>query len=105
MYIKVAASDEYFQPKLQPNCTRELGLSPLHKVVAALRQICYGESADEADDYVCTGESPALDSLEQFCCSLVSEFEYICLRMPMEEHLKRIPYLYASVGIPGCFGS
>lgn len=43
-----------------------LGASPISKVVASIRTLAYGSSADLLDDYVRMGESTIMECLKHF---------------------------------------
>ena len=63
----VEQHDEYFVQKR--NAVGILGLSSLQKITAAFRMLAYGVAADAMDDYVCIGESIAIESLKsRRCC-------------------------------------
>lgn len=96
--------EPYFQKDWKPNCGGKLGLYPLQKVVAAIRQLCYGFSADSMDDYIRIGESTALESLKVFCRTVIKCFGTKYLRLPNCEDLKRIENQFSSIGFPGCIG-
>jgi hypothetical protein len=51
----VESHDDYFRQKL--DAIRTLGASPIQKVVATVRMLAYGISADFLDEYVRMGES------------------------------------------------
>ena len=94
----------FLRAGLQPNCTVKLGASPLQKVVAALRQLAYGCSADSLDEYCRLGESTSLRSMKEFYRSVVSCFEGEFLRDPIEDDLLMIERQFARGGLPGCIG-
>lgn len=104
VFSKVVADNQFFQKGLRPNCAGKIGLTPLQKVVSAIRQLCYGFSADAVDEYVRIGESTALLSLKQFCRSVVLKFESSFLSLPSKEDLQRMENQFAAVGFPGCIG-
>ncbi|GER45729.1 ribosomal protein-like [Striga asiatica] len=55
--------DEYFTQKV--DAVGNIGLSSLQKVVAAIRMLAYGCSADSLDEYVQIGESTAIECLKR----------------------------------------
>jgi hypothetical protein len=77
--------DEYFVQKR--DSAGILRLSPLQKVTAAVCQLAYGASPDAVDDYVCIGESTALESLKWFCRGIVEVFGGEYLRSPTAEDM------------------
>ena len=76
----VKEHDDYLYKKR--NAISTLGLSCLQKVVAAFRMIAYGVAADATDEYVCIGESTALESLRRFVRAVVQIFGHEYMRMP-----------------------
>ena len=66
------------------------GLSSLQKVIAALRMLAYGTTADAIDDYVRIGESTAIESLRRFVKSIVEVFGTEYLRRPNAEDVSRL---------------
>ncbi|CAH9143079.1 unnamed protein product [Cuscuta epithymum] len=56
--------DNYFTQKV--DAAGKIGLSPLQKVIAAIRMLSYGCSADSLDEYVQIGESTAIECLKNF---------------------------------------
>ncbi|XP_076951618.1 uncharacterized protein LOC143625039 [Bidens hawaiensis] len=59
------ANYEYFTQIT--DATGKRGLFPYQKCTVAIRQLAYGVGADEVDEYVCIGESAAMESLKKFC--------------------------------------
>lgn len=104
VFTKVVVNEHYFQKGLRPNCVGKLGLTPLQKVAAAIRQLSYGTSADASDEYIRIGESTALESLKMFCRSVNNAFGDRYLRLPNAEDLKRIENQFSAIGFPGCIG-
>lgn len=104
VFSTVVLNQSYFRLGLKPNCVGKIGLSPLQKVVSAVRQICYGTSADAMDDYIRISESSAMLSLKHFCDTIVNKFERQYLRLPTAADLKRIENQFSSIGFPGCVG-
>ena len=51
-----------------------LGLSCFQKVTVAFRMLTYGVPADATDEYVCIGESTAIESLRRFVAAVVDLF-------------------------------
>ena len=72
--ISAAVSiEDYFVQK--PDAVGRLGLSPLQKITAALRVLCYDCSADSLDEYVRMAESTALECLVKFCDAITANFK------------------------------
>ncbi len=82
-----------------------MGLSTIHKVTAALRQLAYGAPADAVDEYVRIGESTAIESLWHFCRGVVKIFGGQYLRAPSEDDIKRILEVNTQQGFQGMLGS
>ncbi|KAL6558388.1 hypothetical protein OROMI_018738 [Orobanche minor] len=99
----IGGYDKYFTPKIDAvgNC----GLSPLQKMVAALRMLAYGCAADLLDEYVQIGESTAIQSLERFCDAVINIFEEEYLRKPNERDVKMLLDEGEKRGFPGMLGS
>ncbi|KAL6842274.1 hypothetical protein ACP4OV_027922 [Aristida adscensionis] len=61
LFLRIVAAveshDDYFRQK--PNAVGVLGASPIQKVVAAIRMLAYGISADFLDDCVSWGRAPS----------------------------------------------
>ncbi|XP_039780505.1 putative nuclease HARBI1 [Panicum virgatum] len=99
----VEEHDEYFVQKR--NAAGTLGLSCLQKVVAAFRLLAYGVAADALDEYICIGESTALEALRKFAVAVVEIFGQEYMRLPNEEDTARLLEIGASRGFPGMLGS
>jgi uncharacterized protein (UPF0303 family) len=74
--------DDYFEQK--KNAANKLGLSCLQKVTAAFRMLCNGVAADSIDEYVCIGESTAIESMRRLVIAVVEIFEAEYLRAPKQ---------------------
>ncbi|TVU18694.1 hypothetical protein EJB05_34805 [Eragrostis curvula] len=99
----VHSVDRYFQQR--ENCTGLLGLSPLQKVVAAMRILAYGLPADAVDEYVQIGESTAREALYHFCSAVIAAFGKEYLRSPTPADAARLLQVGQSRGFPGMLGS
>ncbi|TVU47526.1 hypothetical protein EJB05_07130 [Eragrostis curvula] len=99
----VHSVDRYFQQR--ENCTGLLGLSPLQKVVAAMRILVYGLPADAVDEYVQIGESTAREALYHFCSAVIAAFGKEYLRSPTPADVVRLLQVGQSRGFPGMLGS
>ena len=100
----VIQHNDYFRQGMRPNAAGLLGISPLLKVICALRQIAYDIPADLADDLFDVSETTAADCLEHFCSSVRACFGAHYLREPTAEDLVRIERQFARLGFPGCVG-
>ncbi|XP_028068692.1 uncharacterized protein LOC114271264 [Camellia sinensis] len=82
-----------------------LGLSPLQKMTAAIRILSYGVAADAVDDYIRIGESTTIQSLQQFCNSVIEIFGEEYLRSPTPTDIARLLAIGEVRGFPGMLGS
>tara|TARA_R110002050_G_scaffold32219_2_gene83030 strand:+ start:241 stop:927 length:687 start_codon:yes stop_codon:yes gene_type:complete len=80
------------------------GVSPLQKIVAALRMLCYGESADRQDEYIQIGQTTARAPCVKFCRAVTSKYGKQYLRDPTQEDLRRILQVNTIRGFPGMIG-
>lgn len=55
-----------------------------------MREICYGTTVDNTDDYVCISENSDIMLLKTFYRTVVENFESIYLWFPTEQNQKRI---------------
>jgi len=99
----VEAHDGYFVQKR--DAVSVLGLSCFQKVIAALRMLTYGVSADAMDEYVRIGESTAIESLRRFVAAVVQIFEADYLRHPNEADIARLLAVNEKRDFPGMLGS
>jgi hypothetical protein len=82
------------------------GLSPRQKVTCAIRQLAYGASADQCDEYIRIGESTANECLHKFCRSIVEVYSEVYLRRPTQIDVNRIVAFHKEKhGFPGMLGS
>jgi hypothetical protein len=99
----VQSHDDFFLQKR--DAAKKLGLSPLQKVTAAIRQLAYGNASDSLDEYLQIGESTAFKCLKHFCEAVVEIYGEECLRNPNEEDVKRLFAIGEQRGFPGLLGS
>jgi hypothetical protein len=95
--------DDYFVQKR--NAANVLGLSCLQKVTAAFRMLTNGVAADATDEYICIGESTAIESLRNFVKAVVEIFENEYLRSPNQNDTSRLLEIGVERGFPGMLGS
>lgn len=95
--------DDYF--KQRRNAANVLGLSCLQKVTAAFRMLTNGVAADATDEYICIGESTAIESLRKFVTAIVKVFEDEYLRSPNKNDTTRLLEIGEERGFPGMLGS
>jgi len=67
--------------------------------------LAYGVAADAMDDYVCTGDSTAIESLRRFVAAIVEVFGDEYLRSPNEDDTARLLVIGERSGFPGMLGS
>ena len=67
--------------------------------------LTYGVPADATDEYVCIGESTAIESLRRFVAAVVDLFEEEYLRYPNEADTTCLLALDEQNGFPGMLGS
>ncbi|XP_068309697.1 uncharacterized protein [Pyrus communis] len=81
------------------------GFSPHQKVTVALRMLAYGSPADSMDETHGMSESTCLDTLEQFCDTIVQVYkdEYLC--EPNQEDLNQLLRKAENCGFPGMIWS
>ncbi|XP_068304282.1 uncharacterized protein, partial [Pyrus communis] len=78
----------YFRQKLDR--VDRPGFSPHQKVTVALRMMAYGSPADSMDETHGMSESTCLDTLQQFCDTIVQVHKDEYLREPNQEDLNRL---------------
>jgi hypothetical protein len=91
------------------NCdsvTKKLGITPLCRLVACLRKICYGDADDREDEYLQISESSVNESVKDFARLMVEKFgeEYLN-RCPTEAETKRAIAMMAKRNFDGAFGA
>ncbi|KAL6503173.1 hypothetical protein OROHE_023802 [Orobanche hederae] len=99
----VEGYDNYFKPKIDD--VGKCGLSPLQKMVAALRMLAYDCAAGLLDEYVQIGESTAIESLKRFCEAIINTFEEQYLMKPNGKDVERLIEEGEERGFPGMLGS
>ncbi|XP_010693562.2 uncharacterized protein LOC104906494 [Beta vulgaris subsp. vulgaris] len=99
----LAASDSFFRPS--EDSTGRLGASTLQKCTAAIRQLAYGTSADQVDEYLKLGASTARECLTHFVNGVTAQFSNDYLRRPTDEDLHRLLSEGERRGFPGMIGS
>lgn len=100
---EISIFDDYFTQKY--DATGKPGLSPLQKMIAALRMLAYGCSADLLDEYVQIGESTAIECLKNFCDAIIGVLEERYLRKPNNEDTAKLLKEGEKRGFPGMLGS
>lgn len=95
---------DYIRKGLRPNCVGKIGISPLIKVICALRMLSCGLSADLADDIFNVAETTAQLCLKAFSESVIYAFFPEYLRDSTADDIARIKRQFASAGFLGCIG-
>jgi hypothetical protein len=107
LFLKIAKDveehEDYFVQK--PDALGKMGLHPLLKITAALRMLAYGCAADCNDEYLQLSETTSMESMDKFCNSIISIYEYEYLRHPTKEDLERLLKIGEKRGFPGMLGS
>lgn len=70
-----------------------------------MRQLAYGTSGDQMDEYLQIGETTANTTLRKFFGGVVACFKSEFLQPPNPDELKQIMAEYEDRGFPGCKGS
>jgi hypothetical protein len=74
-------------------------------MTAALRILCYGNSADSIDEFVRIGKSTAISAFKHFVFAIVTTFGEEFLRQPNEADIKKHMEINKNRGFVGMFGS
>jgi hypothetical protein len=94
--------DDYFMQKR--NAAHKLGLSCLQKITAAFHMLCNGVAADITCEYVCIGESTAIESMRRLVISVVELFKDEYLRAHNQNDTTRLLAIAEERGFPGMLG-
>ncbi|XP_062230036.1 uncharacterized protein LOC133927592 [Phragmites australis] len=102
LFLRIATAVENHDPwfRQKRDATGKLGLSPLQKMTAAIRQLAYGVSADAVDEYVRIGGSTAMLALTKFVEAVVLLFFDEYLRSPTAEDTARLLAIGEQRGFP-----
>jgi hypothetical protein len=93
----------FFTPRL--DATNHLGLSPIQKCVASIRQLAIGSPADQFDEYIKIGEGTAVECLKLFVKGVNEIFGAEYLRRPTVQDLDCLLEKSERDGFPGQVGS
>ncbi|XP_042951308.1 uncharacterized protein LOC122285750 [Carya illinoinensis] len=77
-----------FRMRFRMSCP--LYLRILNEITAALRMMAYGVTGDFMDEYICIGETTAMESLKKFSETIVSVFSDKYLRSPNANDITRL---------------
>ncbi|XP_062213796.1 uncharacterized protein LOC133914800 [Phragmites australis] len=107
LFLRIAAAVENHDPWFRQgrDAAGKLGLSPLQKMTAAIRQLAYEVSADTVDEYVRIGASTARLALRKFVQAVVRIFSEQYLRATTAEDTARLLAIGEQRGFPGMLGS
>ena len=107
LFVRILSNMEVYDPYfVQKNdAVGNIGLSPLQKMIAAIRMLAYGVAADVVDDYVRIGESTAIESLQRFVSTIVAIYFDEYLRSPNSADIARLLAIGERRGFPGMLGS
>ncbi|XP_062224600.1 uncharacterized protein LOC133923188 [Phragmites australis] len=107
LFMRIAAAVEQHDAwfRQSRDATGKLGLGPLQKMTAAIRQLAYGVSSDAVDEYVRIGASTAMLALRKFVQAIVELFSDEYLRAPTEADTARLLVEGERRGFPGMLGS
>ncbi|XP_009339151.2 uncharacterized protein LOC103931400 [Pyrus x bretschneideri] len=81
------------------------GFSPHQKVTVALRMMAYGSPTDLMDETYGMSESTCLDTLAEFCDTIVQLYKDEYLHEPNQEDLDCFLHKFENHGFPGMIGS
>ncbi|XP_028065514.1 uncharacterized protein LOC114268531 [Camellia sinensis] len=94
----IEAHNSYFIQK--QDAAHVVGLSALQNMTSAMRILSYGVAADAVNDYIHIGESTAIQSLQQFCYSVIEIFGVEYLRSPTPTDIARLLAIGEVRGFP-----
>lgn len=107
LFLKIVEAlsgwDEYFT--LRPDALNRPGFSPIHKCTVAIRQLAYGGSADQLDEYLKMGESTGVECLKKFVKGIIEVYGEEYLRRPTVQDVERLLEIGERRGFPGMLGS
>jgi hypothetical protein len=75
------------------------------KVIAAYRQLAYVIPTDYVDEYVCIGESTAIECLRRYVRAVCKVFDEQYLRLPNEDDIVRLLNIAEQREFSGMLGS
>nr|XP_023895246.1 uncharacterized protein LOC112007173 [Quercus suber] len=101
--MRVKATEPYFDQKR--NVANTLGLFSLQKMIATIRMLAYGVSANFIDEYLRIGETTAIKSFKKIFKAVVSIFSEEYLRSPNNNDIARLLVVGQHRGFPRMLGS
>ncbi|XP_021721043.1 uncharacterized protein LOC110688584 [Chenopodium quinoa] len=99
----VTQHDPWFQQRR--DAAGRLGLSPLQKCTAAVRQLAYGCASDACDEYVRISEATSRLALQKFTEGVINLFGDQYLRRPIIADMERLLRIGEERGFPSMIGS
>lgn len=107
LFLKIVEAlsgwSEYFT--LRPDALNRPGSSPIQKCTVAIRQLAYGGSADQHDEYLKMGESTGVECLKKFVQGVKEVYGEEYLRRPTVQDVERLLETSERRGFPGMIGS
>lgn len=94
----------YFRQGLRPDATGRVGITPILKIICALRQLSYDLPADLSEELFDVSETTANNCLENYCLALQLSLGPIYIRNPTADEIIRIEKQFSKAGFPGCIG-
>jgi hypothetical protein len=85
---KLSETSPYFYERY--DATGRAGLTALQKCTAALRQLAYGMTAYNIDEYLQLGKTTALECLKYYCSSIIEYFRDEFLHHPTVVDTQRL---------------
>ena len=107
IFLRIQSKVETYEPYFiqKRDNARRLDLSSLQKIIAALRMLVYGVTANFMDEYARIGESTAIESLKKFVKAVVDIFSKEYLRSLNNEDIARLLFNGERRGFPGMLES
>ena len=107
LFLKIVEAlsgwSDYFTVRL--DALNRPGFSPVHKCTVAIRQLAYGGSADQLDEYLKMGESTSVECLKKFVQGVIAVYGEEYLRRPTVQDVERLLEIGERRGFPGMIGS
>lgn len=102
VFTVAVAHSEYLRNVLRPGCTGEMDISPLPKVICALRQLSYNLPVDLAEDLSGVSETTVALCLHHFCAAVIDVFGVFYLREPKLAQITKPEISFRNAGFPVC---
>jgi hypothetical protein len=93
---------DFFEQR--PDALGTMGATTDQKFTSALRQLCYGATANSLVERLRLSESLKALCLKHFCYAIILALKSEYLRLPNCDKLKAIEAQYSAMGFPGCIG-